>query len=424
MADPLKVLVWGSVAEGPCAYFRGTMFYEELAKLGVEVRDLTAVEYRATGEYKHFHANGEPACDRCHEAFKAGAMELDMTQIEWADVIFFRRYYNTSIKCRLEKPCGFLTHDWTEASKHEHGFKAQDSITADLWPIFRDHMKDAAIVYDTDDNHFEIKPWNGFYGEVLRERDLITDMVRRADLVTVSVPDLVSYYSRYNKNIRVIRNAVDPALYVADEPKVQHDKPRLVYYGGTARLRDYAGRYVWGNKEDGGGYAYRAVEENAHLLTRVFIGADSGTEDVVGVLFDEVHPFVDGIAKFSKYLANINGDIGIAPLGGDDFDKGKSELHWLEYALTDMAFIGERFRSGGPYSVVRDGVDGLVVRGAQQWYDAVRRLAKSPDLRLQLAGAAKERVLAEYDYRTRAIEWADAFKWAYANQRDKESVAA
>jgi hypothetical protein len=181
---------------------------------------------------------------------------------------------------------------------------------------------------------------------------------------------------------------------------------------------------VWGNKADGGGYAMLAVNEWSDKVERVFIGADPGTKNVVLSLSDEVHEHINGIAAFSRFLANVGGDIGIAPLGGDDFDKCKSELHWLEYALTDMAFIGERYSNGGPYSVVRDGVDGLLVRGRQGWYDAVGKLAKSRDLREQLAGAAKERVLAEYDYRTRAREWADAFRWAYANQRDKRLVAA
>lgn len=80
--------------------------------------------------------------------------------------------------------------------------------------------------------------------------------------------------------------------------------------------------------------------------------------------------------------------------------------------MTDMAFIGQRFNGEGPYQVVRDGVDGLLARGAQEWQDAVGKLAKSKALRDDLAGAAKERVLAEYDYRVRAREWADAFRWA------------
>lgn len=410
MPDTLKVLVWGSAQEGPCAYFRGYMYDEPLKELGVEMRHITKVEFRPSKGWE----DKSP-----YEAFKAGKMELDTTDTDWADVIVFRRYYNTAMKCAsMEKAedrfsdggCGFLTQDPAAAAQHVHGAKAQDDITRAIWPAVRDTWT-GAIVYETDDNHWQIKKWNGFYNDVLLERDLIADMTRRADLVTVATPILASEYGKYNQRIRVIRNAIDPDLYVKDTPHPGGDKPRLVYYGSTARMRDYMGYPDERGKWEGG-YARRAVDAHAHLLNRVFVGVNPGTEHLIDKAFDEQYPYITGIAEFSKGLANSHGDIGIAPLGGDDFDRGKSELHWLEYAMTDMAFIGQRYKGEGPYAVVRDGVDGLLARGAQEWHDAVSKLARSADLRAQLAGAAKERVLAEYDYRQRAVEWADAFRWA------------
>jgi spore maturation protein CgeB len=62
--------------------------------------------------------------------------------------------------------------------------------------------------------------------------------------------------------------------------------------------------------------------------------------------------------------------------------------------------------------MVRHGVDGLLARTRQEWYDAMKSVVRSKDLREQLAGAAKERVLKEYNYKDRAKEWAEAFKWA------------
>jgi len=401
LTEPLHVLVWGTAHDGACAYFRGYMFDEPLRELGIEMRHISKVNFKADPEWAD-----KPVID----AIRAGKLELDTSDLEWADVVVFRRYYNTAIKCKVG--CGYLTQDASEATMHEHPVSMQDNITRDVWPAVRDHW-DGAIIYETDDNHWCIQPWNGYYPDVLAERDLIADMTRRADLVTTSTPALADWYSRYNRRIRTIRNAIDPTLYVKDTPRPAGDKPRLVYYGSTARMRDYAGRYLTGSKADGGGYAFEAVQSRQRDLTRVFLGTNEGTEAWVGQYFDEQTPYIDSIAKFSKALANSHGDIGIAPLGGDDFDKCKSELHWLEYAISDMAVIAQRVQTGpGPYSVIRDGVDGLMVKGRQDWHDAVARLAKSKDLREQLAGAAKERVLAEYDYRQRAHEWADAFRWA------------
>jgi glycosyltransferase involved in cell wall biosynthesis len=67
---------------------------------------------------------------------------------------------------------------------------------------------------------------------------------------------------------------------------------------------------------------------------------------------------------------------------------------------------------GGPYDVIRDGVDGLLARNKAQWREQLTRLATSPALREEMAGRARERVLAEYDVHRRVEEWADAFRWA------------
>jgi hypothetical protein len=158
-------------------------------------------------------------------------------------------------------------------------------------------------------------------------------------------------------------------------------------------------------------------------LHSVFVGTNPGTESVVAQFFQEQHGYVEGIQKFCETLANTHPDIGIAPLMGDDFDQAKSELHWLEYAMTGAAFIGERFRGDGPYQMVREGVDGLLARGRGEWYDAMKKLTRSKDLREQLAGAARERVLKEYHYKDRAKEWADAFKWAAENKGKGAKIA-
>jgi glycosyltransferase involved in cell wall biosynthesis len=416
----LKVLIWGTAHEGPCAYHRGDVFTSPLRENhDIELRSISSINYKPALGWE----DKDPLL-----AFESGKMEVDVEPIEWADVIVFRRYYNTALKCgEYRSPqdpgCGFSTLDEDEAAAHEHWYKRQDDITRVLWPQFRDHWT-GGIIYETDDDHFNIKPWNGYYKDVVHERSLIEDMARRADLVTVATPALTKQYGRFGPPVRVIRNAIDPDLYIKDAERPDDPRARLVYYGSTARIRDYGGRLVTGNRADGNGYALRAVEENRHRLTRVFLGTNEGSEQLIARWFDEQTPYIVGIAQFAKALTNTYGDIGIAPLGGDEFDRAKSELHWLEYTLSDMAFIGERFSGGGPYQVIRPGVDGLLARGAQEWYDSVKKLATSPDLRADLVGRAKERVLAEYDYRVRAAEWADAFWYAFEHARGALQDAA
>jgi glycosyltransferase involved in cell wall biosynthesis len=67
---------------------------------------------------------------------------------------------------------------------------------------------------------------------------------------------------------------------------------------------------------------------------------------------------------------------------------------------------------GGPYEVIRDGEDGLLARNKSEWRAAIKSLAQSPARRLEIAGRARERVLAEYRAADRAIDWAEAYRWA------------
>ena len=68
--------------------------------------------------------------------------------------------------------------------------------------------------------------------------------------------------------------------------------------------------------------------------------------------------------------------------------------------------------SPGPYDAIRDGTDGLLASSRGEWLEALTRLAASSTLREELAGHARERVLAEYTVDQRADEWADAYRWA------------
>jgi hypothetical protein len=378
------------------------MYDQEWAKMGINVRHIDKINFIAKPG-----AEGLPQ----EEAMRKGLLSVDTSDVDWADIVMFRRYYNCSAKCNT---CGDATKDQAKILTHPHKMELRDSITEWMWPAFENAAFDKAIIYETDDNHFQIRKWNGYYPDVQAERPLIERMARRADLVTVSTGPIKDAYSHLNDNFRVIRNAIDPSLYTTSRPRPEHggSKPRVVYYGSTARMRDYGGYPNERGKWEGG-YAGKAVEDLRKELWNVFIGVNPGTEHVIAPFFDEAYPYIENIRGFSETLAASHGDIGIAPLGGDDFDRCKSELHWLEYAMVGAAFIGERFKYGeAPYSMIRNGVDGLLVKGRQEWYDALKSLVRSKDLREQLSGAAKERVLKEYDYKDRAVEWADAFKWA------------
>jgi len=150
----MNVLVWGTAEQGPCAYFRGHMFDEEWKKMGINVRHIDKVNFIAKPG-----AEGLPQ----DEAMRKGLLAVDTSDIDWADIVMFRRYYNCSAKCNT---CGMATKDPAAIQVHPHKMEFRDSITEWMWPAFESEKFDKAIIYETDDNHFQIRTWNGYVPDV------------------------------------------------------------------------------------------------------------------------------------------------------------------------------------------------------------------------------------------------------------------
>jgi glycosyltransferase involved in cell wall biosynthesis len=401
MADPLHVLVYGSLDAGVCDVYRFGMHRAALAEHGVEVRGLTN------------YALGVPADagESMDAAFASAEVVLDRSEIDWADVIVFRRFYVTQWSCR---DCALVSPSQAELERHRdkvrHQISEPDRLIRPLFSAFDEYpelLRGRAIVYESDDDLLNVKAWNGVSRRIAPEREIIERMVRRADLVTVTTPILAERHRAFNDEVRVIRNAVDPSWYevASDAPAVSGD-PRLLYYAKPNRMRDYD-------------VCRPAVDELVRRhpgARRVWLGAldapAGGSPAPVIAAVDEVGSYVAGPAAFSRSLAAARPDIGLAPLVGDEFDQAKSELHWLEYTMAGAATIATRMPGGGPFDVIRDGVDGLLASDRAEWSSALARLTESPAFRAEVAGRARERVLADYTVAARAPEWADAYRWA------------
>lgn len=417
MTSPLHVLLYGTFDAGICDTYRFGMHRAALARHGIEMRALTTFRLGVSGPDAAdptapgvaAHASEPFDWDAAVESTSA---VLDRDQIDWADVIVFRRFYITQWSCN---GCVLGSPVRDDMVRHQlltgHPFSEPDRLVHRLFEVFEQHpelLRGRAIVYETDDDLLNVAAWNGVVRRIAPERETIERMVRRADLVTVTTPILAARYQPFNEAIRVVRNAIDPTWYTGSgSDPTQAGDPRLLYYGSPVRMRDYA-------------VCRPAVDElvRHHAgARRVWLGAldgplTGGSPDAVIAAVDEVLPYVEGPAAFSQRLAGARPDIGLAPLVGDPFDQAKSELHWLEYTMAGAATVATRIPGGGPYDVIRDGVDGLLVTDTSEWLAALTRLADSPALREDLANRARERVLADYTVDVRAAEWADAYRWA------------
>jgi glycosyltransferase involved in cell wall biosynthesis len=331
---------------------------------------------------------------------------LGLIALAWCDVVVFRRWTLTHVVC---SECGRPELSRNTLGEHlrssGHRSVVADLVLRPLIDLLTAHpelLDGRGVLYETDDDVLAYPDWTGFGPTSRLERDLVLRLLSLADLVTVTTPILASRLRPHTGGeVRVVRNAVDPAWYEpgAAEPGLEGE-PRVVYHGAPVRLRDYA-------------VARPAVDSLARErpgTRRVWLGA--AHEPQVTAAVDEVRPWVDGVPAFAAALVAARPDIGLGPLLDEPFNRAKSELHWIEYALAGAPAIVSGFPGGGPYEVVRDGVDGLVATDPGDWLRHLRALAGSRGLRDEIAGRARERILAEYTVAGRAQEWSDAYRWA------------
>ena len=401
-AQRLRVLIIGeSSDEDACDVYRSRMFVGPLSRLGVDVR------------YAMSSIESDRPINRLEiERRTAVGVERLTAEMECADVVVFRRAYHTHSLC-LE--CEFATLDAEGVATHSRatGHTVNGGPDPAVRRLFEGIATNPgvarrlAIVYETDDDLLRLDPSNG-QGRVIRhEQDLIKRMIGRADLVTTSTPFLAGRLASLTTEVRVVRNAIDPAWYGDRGTAASADLDdsincRLVYYGSMVRLRDYA-------------VCAPAVDAIARAgARRVWFGApdvESFDADIVD-MFDEIHPYVTSVPVFARALAGLRPAIGLAPLIASPFAQSKSELHWLEYSMAGAATVATSLSGGGPYDVIRHGVDGFLASSRAEWRWALERLAASAGLRAEVAGRARSRVVAEYGVDLRAIEWAAAYRWA------------
>lgn len=167
------------------------------------------------------------------------------------------------------------------------------------------------IVYDTDDAQ-EIHPLMGATGKLVDDNiDNYYWLLQNADLVTCTTEALKKHLSQYTKQrIEVLPNCIDPSLF---PKRKQSEKVKIGYAGSFSHLADI-------------GLAMPAIEnlEKKHDIYFETFG------------FQYKHRKWMKPRKITEYyqgLADLGADIGIAPLQENEFNRNKSPLKFLEYAM-------------------------------------------------------------------------------------------
>ena len=87
-------------------------------------------------------------------------------------------------------------------------------------------------------------------------------------------------------------------------------------------------------------------------------------------------------------------DIGVAPLSDDAWTRGKSGYKILEYMAMGIPAVASKVE--GNYGIFRDGFDGFLAEGCDEWVERLDILLTRPELREALGRAGRKRVEQDF----------------------------
>jgi hypothetical protein len=269
-------------------------------------------------------------------------------------------------------------------------------------------------IFHCDDNVWEIPPGNpakSSYMPGSPEINRFELLMSSCDAVTTSTPYLKELCSRFNRNVHILRNLVEPKI--ADFKHPGRDNPEEVRIGwtGTPHHFDDIRIIEWSIKELWNLY------KNVKF---VFMGFSPVDKSILlnNINRWEYYEFVP-VDAFYPSLANLDFDIGLAPLEDNRFNKAKTGRKAQEYAVLSIPMVL------APLSPYKDWVHGencLKPKGNQpmEWVKDIKWMIDHPKERTVMAAKAHEQLIRNHDINKFIHERAATYIDIYAKAKGRK----
>ncbi len=268
-------------------------------------------------------------------------------------------------------------------------------------------------VYEIDDNLLEIPPDNPNHAHYSspRIKKIISEFLASVNHVTVSTPALRESFMKYNPAVTVLPNQIDEEFFRHRAHRFSGSRIRIGYAGTVTHKKDFQ-QVIPALRKIQEEFPDRVQLVFMNYLPEEFAG-DDRVEYIAGA---------DTLAGYARRLDGASLDIGLAPLHFNEFNRGKSEVKFLEYAALHIAGIYSRFT---PYeNTVRDGETGLLVstEDPEEWAEKIRMLIQNPDLLERIRENAARYVLSQRTVASRAMDWLRCYEGLRQDRHAKVSI--
>ncbi len=367
----MKIAIVPNNTDNNCYGVRNAMPAEFLRKLGHEVKVENKFEVLQD---------------------KLGRKALNPRLIDWCDVIVFNRHYN------MDNP-----------------------TMVNVFNYAKDNGK--RVIYETDDLLEALETHNPGYREIQKNVSMVPIMAKMADACTTTGPYLKEELEKYNKDVIVLPNCVDPKKW--KERKKGNKTVKVGWAGGSSHVVDLMiimdvikelkqsldfdfivfglAPMPWDEY-----MKFNAKRHSKEKLKHVIqVAPWYGKTIEIDQMFRHLQwthqPFVK-LPKFNQTLSDLNLDIGLCPLEDTRFNRCKSAIKFYEYAMVGTATLASQV---SPY---KEEVGYCAKNRHNKWKSKLRRLIEDVSFRNDLARTQRNWVLENRDINNQINKWEDAYR--------------
>lgn len=274
--------------------------------------------------------------------------------------------------------------------------------------MIKENYPNKPIIFDTDDDYFNVNPLNDFYATV-GTREVLADgkplwvegkkfdpyvnrkrmidyeyCLSHATVVTTTTEKLAQELRKFNDNVIVFPNSIDPLRF--PKIKVEHDDLRLLWHGGASHYPD-----LITVKSDLERLMNDYPTLNLYIYGQVFKGLFNNMDEkrlhFQGWIGADGHGF---------RLATVGADVAICPLVESEFNTNKSSIKFYESAALGIPTVAKNIL---PYSAdIKHGRNGFLY--TNDLYDQVKKLLDDKNLRNNISKQCHQWVIENRNLET------------------------
>jgi glycosyltransferase involved in cell wall biosynthesis len=280
---------------------------------------------------------------------------------------------------------------WSETTwgqlRHQDAVIVQRKFPA-FWQRFLLRRGGRKLLFDFDDAVWLRDSYSAKGLHCPRRLRRFAATVRAADAVLAGNAFLLTEAARWTpaSRVHVVPTCVEPASYPLAHHQRAGDGVELVWIGSSSTLQ--------------------GLEAVRPLLEEIGCCVPGVRLKLICDRFlklDHLPVVPCPWAEATETADLASADIGMSWIPPDLWSRGKCGLKVLQYMAAGLPVVANPV--GVQADMVRHGVNGYLAESPAEWVEAVRRLARDPELRRRLGQAGRRRVEEEFSVRAGAGLW-------------------